>query len=192
MGVDWTAQMRAMFSIREYILIGEIVSKQSSKTFRGTSTQIDDGLRVIIFTFITLNSPEIKEHFYVRLIKTFDCHCWAQIVFPLWTQLSLYIKFLNCLLYNSMPGWWNMWAPMVNLGVLFWRGFQWWHWYWSWWQWCTLWFKTQPVFFYPLLCFQRQAKNSRGRQGLSSTSSKVSSSKMSTDLYIYSWTPQQP
>jgi hypothetical protein len=70
MGVDWTAQMRAMFSIREYILIGEIVSKQSSKTFRGTSTRIDDGLRVIIFTFITLNSPEIKEHFYVRLIKT--------------------------------------------------------------------------------------------------------------------------
>jgi hypothetical protein len=36
MGVDWTAQMRAMFSIREYILIGEKVSKQSSKTFTGT------------------------------------------------------------------------------------------------------------------------------------------------------------
>jgi hypothetical protein len=70
MGVDWTAQMRAMFSIREYILIGEIVSKQSSKTFRGTSTQIDDGLHVIIFTFITLNSSEIKENFYVRLMKT--------------------------------------------------------------------------------------------------------------------------
>jgi hypothetical protein len=83
MGVDWTAQMRAMFSIREYILIGEIVSKQSFKTFRWTSTQIDDGLCVIIFTFITLNSPEIKENFYVRLIKTFDCHCWARIVFPL-------------------------------------------------------------------------------------------------------------